>query len=152
MNDKWEGNLKTLSKAKILISQLQDFWNFFIWTYLVLGLKGKYYAYIIVDDFSRFSWLIFLAIKMKLLYIVHILYKVQNEKKKVLSLLVLEVIMVENLKFYDFETFCNKHGIEHDFSLPRTPQQNGVVEGMKFYKKKKMVKTNLNENNLLKYF
>ena len=82
MNDKWEGNLKTLSKAKILISQLQDFWNFFIWTYLVLGLKGKYYAYIIVDDFSRFSWLIFLAIKMKLLYIVHILYKVQNEKKK----------------------------------------------------------------------
>ena len=35
MNDKWEGNLKTLSKAKILISQLQDFWNFFIWTYLV---------------------------------------------------------------------------------------------------------------------
>ena len=117
----------------------------------VFGLRGKYYAYIIVDDFSRFSWLIFLAIKMKLLYIVHILYKVQNEKK-VLSLLVLEVIMVENLKFYDFETFCNKHGIEHEFSLPRTPQQNGVVEGMKFYKKKKMVKTNLNENNLLKYF
>jgi len=27
-----------------------------------------------------------------------------------------------------FENFCNKHGIKHNFSAPRTPQQNGVVE------------------------
>ena len=24
-----------------------------------------------------------------------------------------------------FEEFCNEHGIEYNFSAPRTPQQNG---------------------------
>ena len=27
-----------------------------------------------------------------------------------------------------FENFCNEHGIFHNLSSPRTPQQNGVVE------------------------
>ena len=27
-----------------------------------------------------------------------------------------------------FEIFCNDFAIEHKFSPPRTPQQNGVVE------------------------
>ena len=27
-----------------------------------------------------------------------------------------------------FEAFCEKYGILHEFSSPRTPQQNGVVE------------------------
>ena len=25
-----------------------------------------------------------------------------------------------------FTKFCNKHGIDHEFSTPKTPQQNGV--------------------------
>jgi transposase InsO family protein len=35
--------------------------------------------------------------------------------------------MVENLKMPS-ESFCEKHGIVHEFSSPRTTQQNGVVE------------------------
>ena len=31
----------------------------------------------------------------------------------------------ENAKF---DTFCNEHGIKKEFSAPKTPQQNGVVE------------------------
>uniref|UniRef100_A0A1U7YWV4 Uncharacterized protein LOC104248625 n=1 Tax=Nicotiana sylvestris TaxID=4096 RepID=A0A1U7YWV4_NICSY len=31
----------------------------------------------------------------------------------------------DNVKFYDF---CNENGISHNFSAPRTPQQNSVVE------------------------
>ena len=27
-----------------------------------------------------------------------------------------------------FESFCEKNGIKKDFSAPKTPQQNGVVE------------------------
>ena len=27
-----------------------------------------------------------------------------------------------------FEEFCDEVGITHNFSAPRTPQQNGVVE------------------------
>ena len=31
-------------------------------------------------------------------------------------------------KNHAFENFCNDFGIEHQFSSPKTPQQNGVVE------------------------
>ena len=31
----------------------------------------------------------------------------------------------ENSRFIDF---CNEHGVDHNFSAPRTPQQNGMVE------------------------
>ena len=27
-----------------------------------------------------------------------------------------------------FDAFCNEHGIKKEFSAPKTPQQNGVVE------------------------
>ena len=33
-----------------------------------------------------------------------------------------------NLKTNIFELFCEDHGIEHNFSTPRTPQQNEVVK------------------------
>jgi transposase InsO family protein len=28
----------------------------------------------------------------------------------------------------DFKEFCDKHGIKREYTIPRTPQQNGVVE------------------------
>jgi transposase InsO family protein len=28
----------------------------------------------------------------------------------------------------DFKDFCDKHGIKREYTIPRTPQQNGVVE------------------------
>ncbi|KAH9688106.1 Integrase catalytic domain-containing protein [Citrus sinensis] len=50
-----------------------------------------------------------------------------------------------------FENFCNDFGIEHQFSSPRTPQQNGVVE-RKNRSIQEMARTMLNENSLPKYF
>ena len=51
----------------------------------------------------------------------------------------------------DFEDYRNEHGINHNFSAPRTPQQNGVVE-RKNRTLQEMARTMLNENNLPKYF
>ena len=39
----------------------------------------------------------------------------------------LEPTIVE-LKHESFTKYCNELGIRHNFSAPRTPQQNGVVE------------------------
>jgi len=50
-----------------------------------------------------------------------------------------------------FERFCEKHGISHSFSAPRTPQQNGVVEG-KNRSLEELVRNMLNESKLPKYF
>jgi transposase InsO family protein len=29
---------------------------------------------------------------------------------------------------WNFKEFCDKHGIKREYRIPRTPQQNGVVE------------------------
>ena len=50
-----------------------------------------------------------------------------------------------------FEIFCKEHGIIHEFSSPRTPQQNGVVE-RKNRSLQEMARTMLHENNLAKQF
>ena len=50
-----------------------------------------------------------------------------------------------------FDKFCEKHGIKHNFSAPRTPHQNGVVE-RKNRSLEELTRTLLNETNLPKYF
>lgn len=51
---------------------------------------------------------------------------------------------------YHFEDFCEEFGISHNFSCPRTPQQNGVVE-RKNRVLEELVRTMINEMNLPKY-
>ncbi|WJX51852.1 hypothetical protein P8452_38016 [Trifolium repens] len=50
-----------------------------------------------------------------------------------------------------FEKICEEHGILHEFSSPRTPQQNGVVE-RKNRSLQEMARTMMHENNLAKFF
>ena len=51
----------------------------------------------------------------------------------------------ENSHFIDF---CNKHDIRHEFSTPKTPQQNGVVE-RKNITLQEMARVMLKEKNVL---
>ncbi|GAB2299566.1 hypothetical protein Dimus_038569 [Dionaea muscipula] len=51
----------------------------------------------------------------------------------------------------NFISFCHEHGVVHNFSTPRTPQQNGVVE-RKNRTLEDMARTMLIASNLPKYF
>ena len=51
----------------------------------------------------------------------------------------------------EFKSFCEDHGITHQFSTLRTPQQNGVVE-RKNRTLVEMARSMLCENGLPKYF
>jgi hypothetical protein len=51
----------------------------------------------------------------------------------------------------DIELYCDQNGFGHNFSAPRTPQQNGVVK-RKNRSLQKMSRTMLNEHNLPQYF
>ena len=64
-----------------------------------------------------------------------------------------KVILFQALEFENlgFNAFCGENGISHNFSAPRTPQQNRVVE-RKNKTLEEMAGTMLCENNLLKYF
>ena len=115
-----------------------------------LSLGGKPYAFVIVDDFSRSTWVLFLSQKNEAFYeFSKFCNKVQNEKGFTISCIRSDHGgEFENI---DFEDYCNEHGINHKFLAPRTPQQNGVVERKNRTLQEK-ARTMLNENNLPKYF
>jgi len=54
----------------------------------------------------------------------------------------------ENLSF---EEFCKSYGIQHEFSSPITPQENGVVE-RKNMVIQEMARVMIHYNNLAQHF
>ncbi|WRX18659.1 Integrase [Theobroma cacao] len=114
------------------------------------SLGGKSYGFVIVDDYSRYTWVYFLAHKNDALpAFVNYYKKVENEK----GLAIVSIRSDHGGEFEgdEFENFCNENGLDHNFFAPRTPQQNGVVE-RKNRTLKVMARTMLCENNIPKYF
>ena len=107
---------------------------------------GKYYCLVIFDDYSRYTWVIFLATKDEVFPLfTRLARKVQNEKNYVISSIKSD--HGRELDNSKFESYCDEYGIGHNFSAPRTPQQNGVVE-RKNRTLEEMARTMLCENNL----
>ena len=91
------------------------------------SLGGKFYVFVIVDDFSRFTWVLFLTHKNEALQSFSNLCKrIQNEKG--VSIISIRSDHGKEFENKEFENFCLQNGFDHNFSAPRTPQQNGVVE------------------------
>jgi len=88
----------------------------------MLCLGGKKYGFVIVYDYSRYTWVCFLSHKHESFKVFEIFCKrVQNEKKCNFSIKSDHGIEFENA---EFKSFYEKNGIFHNFSSPRTPQQN----------------------------
>ncbi|CAN0917421.1 Retrovirus-related Pol polyprotein from transposon TNT 1-94 [Linum grandiflorum] len=91
------------------------------------SLGGKYYFFVLVDDFSRFSWVYFLTSKDEAFHKFKAFAKIiQNEKQ--ISIIKIRSDNGGEFVSQDFRNFCEDLGIDHQLSTPRTPQQNGVVE------------------------
>ena len=91
--------------------------------YFIFLVKSADLKYLIYIDF-----LITLCVVADLAY--HAL-KYLKRKSEIKSLLQTDDIIFTELGEFenkDFESSFNDKGILHDFSCPRTPQQNGVVE------------------------
>src|ERR1044072_5444928 len=93
----------------------------------VESLIGKRYAFVYVDDFSRFTWINFIREKSDTFDVFRDLcLRVQKEKNcGIIRIRSDHGKEFENGKFIEF---CSTKGISHEFSTPITPQQNGVVE------------------------
>jgi transposase InsO family protein len=82
---------------------------------------------LIIDDYSRLTWVSFLKEKYEAF-----------EKFKVFKALTENQIgkRLKAVRFdrggefisWNFKELCDKHGIKREYTIPRTPQQNGVVE------------------------
>jgi transposase InsO family protein len=92
-----------------------------------LSIGGSKYGLVIVDDFSRFTWVFFLQDKSETQgTIKRFLRRAQNEfelkGKKIRS------DNESEFKNLQVEEYLEEEGVEHEFSAPYTPQQNCVVE------------------------
>ncbi|GKA18737.1 retrovirus-related pol polyprotein from transposon TNT 1-94, partial [Tanacetum coccineum] len=93
----------------------------------VASVNGKKYILVIVDDFSRFTWVYFLRSKDETPEIIKkfIAQAQLNYKAKVCK------IRTDNgteFKNATLKAYYEKLGIMQQFSIARTPHQNGVVE------------------------
>ncbi|WVZ90151.1 hypothetical protein U9M48_036478 [Paspalum notatum var. saurae] len=93
----------------------------------VASVRGKWYVLVIVDDFSRFSWVFFMEFKDEVFgFVRDLVLNLRNESHKAMR-----AIRSDNggeFRNSRFENFCRDLGLEHRFSSPYTPPQNGVVE------------------------
>ncbi|GJV74317.1 retrovirus-related pol polyprotein from transposon TNT 1-94 [Tanacetum coccineum] len=112
---------------------------------------GNRYTLVIVDDYSRYTWTRFLKDKTKAFDQFEIFSKkIQNQ----LGCTIVSIRTDHGREFdneVQFGEFCNANGITHNFSAPRTPQSNGVVE-RKNRTLQEMSRTMLNEQSLPQKF
>ncbi|GJX61472.1 putative ribonuclease H-like domain-containing protein [Tanacetum coccineum] len=93
----------------------------------VRSINHKSYCLVVTDDYSRFSWVFFLATKDETSEILKtFITGIENQiNHKV------KIIKCDNgteFKNNDMNQFCGMKGIKREFSVARTPQQNGVAE------------------------
>jgi hypothetical protein len=93
--------------------------------YIIIG--GNKYGLVIVDDYSRFTWVFFLQDKGETQEVLKkFLKRAQNEfDAKV------KKIRIENgteFKNTQIEDYLDEEDIKYEFLAPYTPQQNGVTE------------------------
>jgi transposase InsO family protein len=88
----------------------------------------KWYVLVVVDDYSRYAWVFFLEEKGEMFGFVHDrVLRLKNERHRD----VIRAIRGDNgseFRNSHFETFRHDLGLEHQFSSPYTPPQNGVPE------------------------
>ena len=93
----------------------------------VQSLGGKKYILVVMDDFTRYTWVVLLKDKAEALEkMIHLCKNLQVEKDTVIA-------RIKSDHGREFEntklaTFYNDQGTHQEFSSPKTPQQNGIVE------------------------
>ncbi|GJS84608.1 ribonuclease H-like domain-containing protein [Tanacetum coccineum] len=93
----------------------------------VSSLMHKKYCLVVTDDYSRFSWVFFLTTKDETSEIL------KNFIKEVENLVDKKVKIIRSDNGTEFKNkvmddFCREKGIKREYSVARTPQQNGVAE------------------------
>ncbi|GJT46458.1 retrovirus-related pol polyprotein from transposon TNT 1-94 [Tanacetum coccineum] len=93
----------------------------------LMSINHEKYTLVIVDEYSRYTWVHFLMKKSQAPKIIMSFIKMvenQNDVK-------VKQIKTDNgteFRNHELESFCDKKGISQNFSSLYTPEQNGVAE------------------------
>ena len=91
------------------------------------SIDGNKYGFVIVDDYSRYTWVFFLVDKSYAFAIFKSFVKgIHNEFETTIK----RVRSDNGSKFKNtrIDELCDEFGIRHQFSTKYTPQSNGLVE------------------------
>ncbi|GKF23801.1 retrovirus-related pol polyprotein from transposon TNT 1-94, partial [Tanacetum coccineum] len=93
----------------------------------VQSINGKKYILVIVGDYSRFTWVKFLRSKDETpAFVINLLKQLQVDLNKIVRF-----VWTDNGTEFvnkDLTDYYESVGIIHEKTVPRTPQQNGIVE------------------------
>nr|GEX83207.1 hypothetical protein [Tanacetum cinerariifolium] len=115
-------DFKLPDESQVLLLHMDLFGSTF-----VKSLNKKSYCLVITNDYTRFTWVFFLAIKDETSPILKtFITGLENQ----LSIKV-KINRSDNgtvFKNSNLTQFCRLKGIKREFSVPRTPQQNGIAK------------------------
>ncbi|GKC80448.1 putative ribonuclease H-like domain-containing protein, partial [Tanacetum coccineum] len=121
---------KAFCKSKIQNSITQPLFMLYMDLFcptFMRSLMNKKYCLVVTDDYSRFTWVFFLATKDETSGILkRFITEIENLADKKVS-----IIRYDNGTEFNnrvMSEFCKQKGIKRKFSVARTPQQNGVAE------------------------
>jgi hypothetical protein len=90
-------------------------------------LKGESYFMFLINDYTRMTWITFLKEKSEA-FEKFKAFKDLVENETDLKIKCLRSDRGGEFTSYEFDEFCENHGIKRHFSTTRNLQQNGVVE------------------------
>ncbi|GJT43980.1 putative ribonuclease H-like domain-containing protein [Tanacetum coccineum] len=94
---------------------------------IVKSLMKKFYCLVVTDDFSRFSWIFFLSTKDETSGILKT-FITETENQLDYKVKVIRSDNGTEFKNSIMNQFYEMKGIKREFSVARTPQQNGVAD------------------------
>ncbi|GJY85308.1 ribonuclease H-like domain-containing protein, partial [Tanacetum coccineum] len=119
---------KTSCKSKLMTSVSQPLKFLHMDSFgptFVKSIMGKAYCLVVTDDYSKFSWVFFLAKKDETSGILkNFITGIENQLNQKVK-----IIRCDNeteFKNYEMNQLCGIKGIKREFSNTRTPQQNRV--------------------------
>ncbi|GJV65304.1 putative ribonuclease H-like domain-containing protein [Tanacetum coccineum] len=93
----------------------------------VESVNRKKYCLVVTDDCSKFSWVFFLAYKDETYDMLHdLIVGLENRLRHKVK--TIRCDHGTEFKNQLMNEFCTKKGIKREYSIARTPQQNGVAE------------------------
>nr|GFB44837.1 retrovirus-related Pol polyprotein from transposon TNT 1-94 [Tanacetum cinerariifolium] len=101
----------------------------------VASTNGKKYILVIVDDYSRYTWTLFLRSKDET---PEVLKEILTMIQRNLQAPVITVRSNRGTEFLNktLNAFFKEEGIEHQTSTAQTPKQNGISKGYRVYNKR----------------
>jgi hypothetical protein len=110
------------------------------------GIGKENYFMLIIDDYSKVTWVSFIKEKTEAFEKFKI-FKALTENQTGKRLKAVRLDRGGEFMSSDFKEFYDKHGIKREYTIPRTPQQNGVVERQNRIVQQ-MARSMMNEKNI----